>query len=372
MKKTQPLDNLPQADLIARYQARLVAGRLKPDAAQVAALQAMQNLGQLWQEESRAGIFSLFQFPRMRKPLGFYLHGPVGRGKSMLMDLMAEQPPLMPYRREHFHAFMLQIQARLHAARHGGQDGLGDLARNWARDIRLLFLDEFHVSNIADAMILARLFSGLADAGVKIICTSNFAPVDLYKDGLQRARFEPFIAFLRERFVVFNIGDGLDYRRSTLSLARCWLVPDDAAARAELADLFARLTEGATGEAVSLSVDGRSITLACAARGVVLSDFNALCAQPLGSADYLALASRFHTVLVEGVPVFAPEARDVALRFVHLIDILYEHKCKLIISAAAMPDALYPAGTLAPLFARTASRLAEMASPAYLDLPHLG
>lgn len=315
-------------------------------------------------------------------PCGLYLHGGVGRGKSMLMDLFFRTVPVAQRhrRRVHFHAFMLEVHERLHAWRRsrspaGDTDPLIRIAEDVARRTWLLCFDEFQVTNVADAMILSRLFTALFERGVVMVATSNLAPDDLYRDGLQRERFLPFIALLKRRLKVLHLDGEQDYRMARLASLEVYFTPADAAAEASLDGIFRKLTDengdaAASGED-TLSVQGRVLTVPRAARGVAWFTFEELCGRPLGAADYLAIANAYHSVLISGIPALRPEQRDRAARFVTLIDALYEHRVKLVCSAEARPEALYPSGDVAFAFARTVSRLIEMQSREYKALDHV-
>ncbi len=299
------------------------------------------------------------------------MFGGVGRGKSMLMDIFFDSASVALKQRVHFHAFMAQVHDRLHAWRQKTKgskaDPLPELAAELAEEAWLLCFDEFHVVNIADAMILARLFTGLFDLGVVVVATSNFPPDRLYEGGLQRERFLPFIDLLKQRLDVLELDGLLDYRLARLRELEVYHQPLGAAADAALEAAFARLTEGAAVAPDSLTVKGRSLEVPAAARGVARFGFAELCERPLGAEDYLALAQRYHTVVLAGVPMLTPERRDAARRFMVLIDALYEQRCNLIVSAEAAPEALYPEGGGAFEFQRTVSRLNEMQSKDYVE-----
>jgi cell division protein ZapE len=308
-------------------------------------------------------------------PQGLYIVGAVGRGKSMLMDLFFASAPVERKRRVHFHAFMLEVHARLHAWRKANagdattRDPLPIIARDLAEQAWLLCFDEFQVTNIADAMILARLLQGLLEHGVVVVTTSNTAPDDLYADGLQRESFLPAIALIKERLDLLSLDGDIDYRRARIKGMTVYHAPLGPAAHAEGA--FARLTDGEAGRPETVYVQGRTLRISRAARGVAWATFSELCERAVGVADYIALAELFHTLIVEGIPTLKPEQRNEARRFVTLVDALYEHRVKLIATAAAPPDALYPVGEHQAEFRRTASRLHEMQGAEYLAMPHL-
>ncbi len=370
------------------YRAALEQGALRRDPVQALAAEKLESLYRalaLYHPGEGGGWLARLGLARHAEtaPQGLYLYGGVGRGKSMLMDLFfdAAVVPGGAKRRVHFHEFMLEIHQRLHDWRQRtretrGQDPLPQIAREVRDGAVLLCFDEFQVTNVADAMILGRLFTALLDLGVVMVATSNRAPDDLYLNGLQRDRFLPFIAFLHQRLDVLHLDGEHDYRLARLSDMDVYFTPDDGPARAALDAAFHRLVDDAAGEgvavsSVTLSAQGRELEVARTARGTARFSFEELCARPLGAADYLAIAREFHTVMIEGIPAMGPGSRDRAARFVTLIDALYEHRVKLVCSAEAPPDGLYSAGDGVFEFARTASRLIEMQSREYKALDHI-
>ncbi len=308
------------------------------------------------------------------RPSGLYLVGEVGRGKSMLMDLFFEAAEVARKRRLHFHRFMQEAHARIHAWRQAnpnGDDPVPPLAARIAGEAALLCFDEFQVNDIADAMILGRLFSGLFERGVIIIATSNTAPADLFRGRPGRDAFLPFIALLEERLEVLVLQGERDYRRARLRGGAVWHVPADARAERLLDEAFRQLTGSMAPSPDRLLVMGRRLDVPCAAAGVARFDFSTLCGTALGAGDYLALATHYHALVLDGVPRLSPDNYDEARRFIVLVDALYDHRVKLVASADAAPDQLYRHGEGAQAFERTASRLEEMQSQAYLARAHL-
>ena len=361
-----------------RYNALVSAKELKPDADQLKAVRALARVQADLEAVPPRGS-TIWRFLR-KKPdpaRGLYLWGGVGRGKSMLMYLFFEAVQIRRKKRVHFHEFMLDIHARLKIEREKEQgDPIPPLVESLAEEARLLCFDEMVVNNMADAAIMSRLFSGLIAAGVTVVTTSNRHPDDLYKDGLNRHLFLPFIDLIKERLDIVGLDGPIDYRRDRLGSARTWLVPNGPEATASLSETFFRLTDyppedRAHVPSTELDVDtGRTLHVPKALKGVAVSSFMRICAEARGSADYLAIARRFHTVIMVGIPVLGPQNRNEAARFVTLIDALYEYRVKFLASADAIPDQLYPEGDGRFEFERTVSRLLEMQSEEYLAEGH--
>jgi cell division protein ZapE len=357
------------------YDQLLTAGELKPDPAQERAVAALDRLAASLAKPN-GFLRRLFDSAR-DNPAGVYLWGGVGRGKSMLMDLAFAHIDVHPKRRVHFHAFMLETHARLRTARESEeQDPIEPVAEQIASEAKLLAFDEMQVTNPADAMILSRLFGKLIDLGVRIVTTSNRASGDLYKDGLNRELFLPFIDLIEQRMLVVPVDGPTDYRLDRLTGIDVWHVPNRPAATAALSRAFFQLTDypvedRAKVPSEELDVGGvRTLHVPKSLKGVAVFSFKRLCGEPRGAADYLAIAQRYHTIIIVGIPVMGPERRNEAARFVTLIDELYEHKVKLLAAADAEPEDLYPAGDGSFEFQRTASRLEEMRSAEYLAEGH--
>jgi len=349
------------------YEARLKGGALIADPAQAALAARLDVLSAELERWTPNALFG-----RKAAPRGLYIFGPVGRGKSMLMDLFFDAAPVKKKSRVHFHEFMLARHAFLRDARARGVDAnhlIAQAAKEVSDEARLLCFDEFAVTDIADAMILGRLFERLFASDVVIVATSNRAPEELYKNGLNRQLFVPFIDMIRAKMDVVELAAAKDYRLERLMAAPVYYAPLGPAASESLDAAWARLTHGAAPHAVTLDVNGRAFVAERQAAGVARFSFEELCDRPLGAADYLEIAERFHTVILENVPKLTPDRREQAARFRILIDALYEAKTKLVMSAEAQPGALYPEGAQSFEFERTVSRLMEMRSQEYLALP---
>lgn len=373
------------ASIVALYAARAASGEIQYDPAQEAAARQLDALNErvahhrLARKSSSLGW--LFGNREQNEPplRGLYIYGAVGRGKTMLMDMFFAACPALRKRRAHFHEFMADVHERVFAYRHKLKQGeiaeadpLALVAHDLAQEAWVLCFDEFHVTDIADAMILGRLFTRLFEQGIVMVATSNLPPDDLYRDGLNRALFLPFIALLDERMNVIRLDARTDFRLEKLAGIKIWHVPADAKAAAALDESWRRLTAGHEGVPLELPLKGRSVHVPRAAMGVARFSFHDLCEQPLGAIDYLKIAREFHTVIIDGIPVMDDNSRNEAKRFILLIDTLYDNAVKIIASAAAEPQSLYrgTTGFEAAEFGRTSSRLIEMGSEAYLALPH--
>jgi Predicted ATPase len=337
----------------------------RPDAAQQIAIARLQRAYDDWvgyKSRRSTAITRLLVHPDL--PRGVYLWGGVGRGKSFLMDAFYVTVPVVRKTRLHFHEFMREVQREL-AALQGTPDPLEELARRIARRFRLICFDEFHISDVTDAMILHRLLRGLFEQGVVFMTTSNFAPDDLYPGGLHRDRILPAIDLIKMQMDVLQVDGGVDYRHQALIDMQLYYTPLGAAAEEAMEQAFERLAEAADDDP-TLLIEHRELIALRRAGGVVWFDFNSLCNTPRSQNDYLEIAARFHTVLVSGVPRMAPELASAARRFTLLVDVLYDRSIKLVLSAEVPPAALYASGPLAYEFERTASRLQEMQTSTYL------
>jgi cell division protein ZapE len=342
------------------------------DEAQLHAVDRMQRLYEALLEcETRRSRFLHRLFGRTQRPVrGLYLWGGVGRGKSFLMDVFFSSVPLEYKKRVHFHRFMQEVHAELGTIKHHA-DPLVIVAQRIAQQARLICFDEFHVSDIADAMLLGRLLHELLQQGVVLVATSNHKPDELYMHGLQRSRFLPVITLLKERLDVVEIDAGIDYRLRMLERVRVYHLPPYEAAEAKLATAFSGLVGGQGESQVPLEIEGRQITTKRMATGVVWFEFQVICGTPRGQADYIEIARHFHTVLISGIPKMSPEQAAEARRFTWLVDEFYDRRVKLIVSAQVPPQELYLGGPHAEEFNRTISRLTEMQTRQYLAQPHL-
>jgi cell division protein ZapE len=365
------------------YQAQIAAGAIEPDAAQAEVAEAYAALDLRladYRPARKQGLLGrLFGGDKDEAPRGLYIHGEVGRGKTMLMDLFFQHASVEHKRRAHFHEFMAEVHERIYDYRQSiarGQIADGDVIALTAQAIFeeswLLCFDEFHVTDIADAMILGRLFAKLFELGTVVVATSNVAPEDLYKGGLNRALFLPFIAQITDHMDVLRLDARTDFRLEKLQGVPMWLTPADAEANAALDRAWHRMTGGARCKSRDISIKGRILHVPCSAHGVARFSFADLCEKPLGASDYLRLAHDYHTILVDHIPVMDLAQRNAAKRFITLIDTLYDNAVKLMASAEANPVSLYLAhdGNEANEFKRTSSRLIEMSSKSYLALPH--
>ena len=367
----EPVDAM-SGTVRAAYESLVAAGELKVDPAQAAAATALDRLAQ-----GQGGFLSRLLRRDRDGPSGVYLWGGVGRGKSMLMDLAFDHLPIEPKRRAHFHEFMIDVHDRLRLARASEEgDPIEPVAESIAAEAKLLCFDEMQVTNPADAMILSRLFGRLLEEGVKVVTTSNRPPRDLYKHGLNRELFLPFIDLIEQSMLVVAVDGPTDYRLDRLEGVETWHVPNGPEATSALSQAFFQLTDYPIEDRAKVPSEeldvggGRALHVPKSLKGVAVFSFKRLCGENRGAADYLALARRYHTVILVGIPKMGPDMRNEAARFVTLIDALYEHKVKLLASADAEPAGLYPAGDGTFEFARTVSRLEEMQSADYLARGH--
>ena len=367
-----------------RYAALIAAGKIEPDPGQAMLAEQMSRLAhrldqhRLARKSSALGWLFGNKDKRTEPLKGLYVHGEVGRGKTMLMDLFFATSPVLRKRRVHFHEFMADVHERVFVYRQEMKNGAAErdpiqrAAEAIAEESWLLCFDEFHVTDIADAMIIGRLFTRLFELGVVVVATSNLAPRDLYKDGLNRALFLPFIAMLEKHCVVVRLDARVDFRLEKLTGVPTWYVPPTPKAEAALDDAWRRLVGDAHGAPHELIVKGHVVKIPKTAMGVARFAFEDLCAQPLAASDFHKIALEFHTVMIDRIPVMDFSKRNEAKRFIILVDTLYDHAVKLLATAQAQPDELYTgdSGYEANEFKRTASRLIEMRSQAYLGLPH--
>ena len=366
----------------AQYQALVDSGTIEADPAQAEvadALAALERRLSSYKPARKQGLLERLFSDRSEPPRGLYVHGEVGRGKTMLMDLFFQACPVEHKRRAHFHEFMADAHERIHGYRQSiargelaDTDVIALTANAIFDDAWLLCFDEFHVTDIADAMILGRLFAKLFELGTVVVATSNVAPEDLYKGGLNRALFLPFIRQIADHMDVLRLDARTDFRLEKLAGVKMWLVPPDVDAQAVLDKAWAKLTGNAKCMSREITIKGRVLHVPCSAQGVARFSFAELCQRPLAASDYLRLAQDYHTIMIDRVPVMDHADRNAAKRFITLIDALYDNAVKLIASAEANPVSLYLAheGVEANEFKRTTSRLIEMGSEAYLALPH--
>jgi cell division protein ZapE len=352
------------ADVVALYEQSLSRRGFLADPSQRRAVERLQHLYEEWsayKKRRNTTLKRLLVKPPL--PKGVYLWGPVGRGKSFLMDAFFLCVPLVRKRRVHFHHFMREIHRELDAVK-GSEDPIAEVAARTARRCRLICFDEFHVSDIADAMILGRFLEQAMARGVEFVMTSNYHPDQLYPEGLQRSRFLPAIALIKSRLDVVGVDNGTDYRR--LKMERLQVYHTGPGAEAEMERIFQALKD-VEEERQPLDVEGRVIPYRKRAGGLVWFDFEVLCGGPRSYADYVDLARRFHTVMLSGVPRMSPKHADAARRFTWLVDVFYDDRVNLIVAAEAQPEALFPAGEHSAEFERTVSRLHEMQSAQYLN-----
>jgi cell division protein ZapE len=373
----------PTTSFLAHYEALVASGAIEADAAQREVAEAFDDLEQRVERyrplRRQRLLGRLFADKHEGPPRGLYVHGEVGRGKTMLMDLFFQASPVRYKRRAHFHEFMADVHERIYGFRQNiarGEIPDGDVIALTAAAIFdqawLLCFDEFHVTDIADAMILGRLFARLFELGTVVVATSNVAPDDLYKGGLNRSLFLPFIAQITEHMSVLRLDARTDFRLEKLAGVKMWLVPADAAASSALDKAWASMTGNAPCRPRDISIKGRVLHVPCSAHGVARFSFADICEQPLAASDYLRLARDYHTIMIDRIPVMDYPERNAAKRFITLIDTLYDNGVKLMASAEADPLSLYLAGegNEANEFKRTSSRLIEMGSESYLGLPH--
>jgi len=366
----------------SQYQALVSSGAIEPDPAQAEIAEsfaALERRLETYKPPRKQGLLGRLFADKDEAPRGLYVHGEVGRGKTMLMDLFFQYSPVAHKRRAHFHEFMADVHERIYVYRRemarselANADVIALTAQAIFDEAWLLCFDEFHVTDIADAMILGRLFAKLFELGTVVVATSNVAPDDLYKGGLNRALFLPFIAQISEHMDVMRLDARTDFRLEKLVGVRMWLVPADAAADAALDKAWAKMTGNAKCKSRDIAIKGRILHVPCSSRGVARFSFADLCDKPLAASDYIRLARDYHTILVDRIPVMDYAERNAAKRFISLIDTLYDNGVKLMASAQANPVSLYLAtdGNEADEFKRTSSRLIEMSSDSYLALPH--
>jgi cell division protein ZapE len=355
-----------------RYRDRVRRGDFEQDPAQAEVLRELDRIHRALAAPAQSGLLGrLFGQSRQDAARGLYLWGGVGRGKTLLIDLFHDGLPITGKRRTHFHRFMREVHEQLRA--HAGErDPLSAIVRRWSRTLRVLVLDEFFVSDIGDAMLLGRLLDRLFAEGVVLVTSSNAAPTDLYRDGLQRARFLPAIALIEQHCAVVHLDSPNDYRLRALTRSPVYRAPLDADSEAWLESRWHDLGGDDGHRDAGIDVEGRRIAVRARSPGLAWFDFDALCEGPRSAADYIEVAREFHTVLLGGIPLLDATRDDAARRFVTLVDELYDRHVNLVCTAEAQPPALYRGERLAPAFERTTSRLIEMQSAEYLALEHRG
>ncbi len=364
--------------MLARYERLVASGELRPDPDQRKAAKRLSALQKEFEAETSGGLLSQFFARKQNQPRGVYMWGGVGRGKSMLMDLFIDTLAIERKRRVHFHEFMLEVDQLIRDERRKESgDPIPPVARKLAQDVRCLAFDEMVVTNTADAAIMSRLFTALIrDEGVTVVTTSNRPPRDLYKDGLNRSLFLPFIDLIEAELDVLELDGPVDYRLDRLGDLATWHTPLGDAATAQVREAFFRLTDFKPEDAEHVPSaelelgGGRTLHVPKSLKGVAVFSFKRLCSENRGASDYLAIALAYHTVILVGIPQMGPEMRNEAIRFTKLIDALYEQRVKLFVTAATTPEALYSSGDGSFEFDRTVSRLKEMQSDAYMALGH--
>ena len=364
--------------MLARYERLVASGELRPDRNQRHAAEQLHALQKDFEAETSGGLLSQLFARKQNKPRGVYMWGGVGRGKSMLMDLFVETLGIEHKRRVHFHEFMLEVDhlIREERAKESG-DPIAPVARRLAQNLRCLAFDEMVVTNTADAAIMSRLFTALIrDEGVTIVTTSNRPPADLYKDGLNRSLFLPFIDLIEAELDILTLEGPIDYRLDRIGDLANWHTPLGDEATSQVREAFFRLTDFKPEDAEHVPSaelelgGGRTLHVPKSLKGVAVFSFKRLCSENRGASDYLAIALAYHTVILVGIPQMSPEMRNEAIRFTKLVDALYEQKVKLFVTAAAEPEDLYSAGDGSFEFDRTVSRLKEMRSDSYMALGH--
>ena len=360
--------------LLEKYRSYVSDGTLDSDPAQallVEKLEILANRLTSYRPPERTDFLSYFTRKRGEIPKGLYIFGKVGRGKTFAMDMFFEAVPMKRKRRAHFHEFMLDIHKRIaHARKSSKGDPISAVAKSIASEASLICFDELHVNDITDAMVLSRLFKKLLNRGTIVVATSNAHPDELYKDGLNRQLFLPFIDLIQDHLELFELNAQHDYRLEKLAHQKIYFTPANNNSSASMDAIWLNLTGSNTGTMRSHELNGRILHVPKVAMGAARFNFGDLCEQPLGVEDYLTLAHAYHTMFIDGIPILNPERRNEARRFINLIDTLYDNRVKLVVTADAEPENLYPTGHGADHFERTASRLIEMRSEEYLASPH--